>query len=162
MTAHRTARPVELPPHVLARTVSVPGGCWFWIGSLSDDGYPTMQLGSSAEARTVRVHRWVCELRWGPLAGTEKTRHSCDETSCVRPDHLSPGSHGDNMTDMVRRGRAGGPHHWPRADVDVRGPGGRARAIRDALRSGYDAGALSAAIAAGRGAQMQLWDASDD
>lgn len=151
-------KPVKLPGHVLRRVVMVPGGCWFWIGSLSDDGYPTMQLGSSGEARTVRVHRWICELRWGPLEAGTKTLHSCDETSCVLPEHLRPGTHQQNMAQMVDRGRSAGPHHWPRAEVDVRGPAGRARAIRDALQDGYDAARLRAALAAGRGPQLYLWD----
>jgi hypothetical protein len=31
--------------------------CRFSIGSLSDDGYPTLQLGAGSTVRTVRVHR---------------------------------------------------------------------------------------------------------
>ena len=62
---------VDLPPKVEALIVRTPT-CWFFIGSLSDDGYPTMQLGSGSTLRTARVHRHVCELQWGRLGETEK------------------------------------------------------------------------------------------
>ena len=32
--------------------------------------------------------------------------HSCDVPACVNPNHLSAGTHRDNMADMVVKGRA--------------------------------------------------------
>jgi len=144
---------VDLPPKIAALVVRTPTD-WFWVGSLSDDGYPTMQLGTGANLRTVRVHRYVCELQWGSLAPEEKALHTCDETSCMRPKHLYPGSQAANLAQMARRGRSGGHHHHGLADT--RGAGGRARAIRAALSDGYNPGALQAALAAGDPRRLQL------
>jgi hypothetical protein len=47
---------VDLPSKVAAFLVRT-STCWFWIGSLSDDGYPTLQLGAGSTVHTVRVHR---------------------------------------------------------------------------------------------------------
>ncbi len=144
---------VDLPSKVLALIVRTPT-CWFLVGSLSDDGYPTMQLGSGSTPRTVRVHRHVCELQWGRLGDTEKALHTCDETSCVRPLHLHPGSQAANLAQMARRGRSAGRYH--RGLADLRGAGGRARAIRAALSDGYNPGALQAAMLAGDPRRDQL------
>ncbi|HEY3630576.1 MAG TPA: hypothetical protein VGL21_06735 [Jatrophihabitantaceae bacterium] len=147
---------VDLPPKVEAFVVRTPTD-WFWTGSLSDDGYPTMQLGSGSKLRTVRVHRYVCLLQWGALGAEEKALHTCDETSCVRPSHLYPGSQAANLAQMARRGRSAGRYH--RGLADIRGAGGRARAIRAALCDGYNPGALHAALIAGdpRRDQLQLF-----
>jgi len=144
---------VDLPPKVEALIVRTPT-CWFFVGSLSDDGYPTMQLGSGSTLRTVRVHRHICQLQWGRLGETEKALHTCDETSCVRPLHLYPGSQAANLAQMARRGRSGGRYHHGLADL--RGAGGRARAIRAALSDGYNPGALQAAMLAGDPRRDQL------
>lgn len=147
---------VDLLPKVDALVVRTPT-CWFFVGSLSDDGYPTMQLGTGSTLKTVRVHRYVCELQWGRLGDTEKALHTCDETSCVRPLHLYPGSQAANLAQMARRGRSAGRYH--RGLADIRGAGGRARAIRAALSDGYNPGALQAAMLAGdpRRDQLQLF-----
>ncbi len=100
------------------------------------------------------AHRWLWEQDVGPLPAGVRLRHCCDETSCVRLAHLLPGSHRLNMGDMTRRGRAGSPHHHGRADI--RGPAGRARAIRAALAGGYHPDRLTAAITAGEPWRQQL------
>jgi hypothetical protein len=33
--------------------------------------------------------------------------HSCDFRRCWNPEHLSLGTHAENMQDMIRKGRAG-------------------------------------------------------
>lgn len=52
------------------------------------------------------AHRFAYELLVGAIPADQMVRHTCDKQDCVRPDHLEPGTHDDNMKDMVARGRA--------------------------------------------------------
>jgi len=125
--------------------------CLWWVGAIGDDGYGRFASGTG---RVMSAHRWLWEHDVGPLPAGVRLRHCCDETGCVRLAHLIPGSHRLNMGDMTRRGRAGGPHHHGRADI--RGPAGRARAIRAALTGGYHPDRLTAAMIAGEPWRQQL------
>lgn len=136
-----------------AKVIRTPGCAW-WRGALGEDGYGRFAIGAGPAARTVTAHRWVWEHDLGPLPCHRQLRHSCDETNCVRLDHLLPGTHLHNMSDMVARGRQGGCHHHGHADT--RGPAGRARAIRAALADGYHPDRLTAAMLAGDPHRHQL------
>jgi hypothetical protein len=144
---------VDLPPKVEAFVVRTPT-CWFACSALTDDGYPIMQLGSGSRLRTVRVHRYVCELQWGaPRRDRESAAHL--RRNLLRtPSAPLPGSQAANLAQMVRRGRSTGRYH--RGLADLRGAGGRARAIRAALSDGYNPGALQAAMLAGDPRRDQL------
>jgi hypothetical protein len=50
------------------------------------------------------AHRWSYEHFIGPI-GDKHVLHKCDNTICVRPDHLFLGTNSDNMQDMLRKGR---------------------------------------------------------
>ena len=80
-------------------------GCWIW-GRTTSAGY-----GSLTVARhTVRAHRLAYALHHGlNERGLREIMHSCDKPRCVNPDHLSEGTHGDNVRDAVRKGRAKPP-----------------------------------------------------
>lgn len=144
-----------LPDRFWAKVVrtEIPPGCWFWVGALGDDGY-----GRWAESttRTVAPHRAVWEDAHGAVPGGELLLHSCDETSCVRLEHLSTGTQEANQQQMARRRRGSNP--WKRGLADTRGASGRARAIREALLERCDPGGLAEAMAAGdpRAGQLLL------
>lgn len=78
-------------------------GCWLTdIAPSSGGRYPYI----SDRNKLVRVCRMVLELKLGrALLPGEVARHTCDNTLCVRMDHIVEGSQGDNNRDRDSRGR---------------------------------------------------------
>lgn len=76
--------------------------CWLWNGSTGDTGYGTFR----AERRVHLAHRWSYEHHVGPIPDGLLIRHTCDVRACVNPNHLLPGTIGDNMDDKAERGGA--------------------------------------------------------
>ena len=129
-----------------SKIVKLPDGCWFWVGAITTTGYGRVWVGG----KSVAAHREAWRRAHGspPPAGL-LVRHICDETNCVRPDHLQLGTPADNTRDLVRRGRWAGRGRRV-GGGDRRGPAGRARAIRQALLAhGPDPLVLSEVLAEG-------------
>ena len=87
-----------------------PGGCWVWMGHISDNGYGHGYGHIRVNGRMKLAHRVSWELHVGKIpVGTGHhgtcVLHRCDNASCVRPDHLFLGSQADNMQDMMNKGR---------------------------------------------------------
>lgn len=80
----------------------IPDGCWIWIGRVDSGEYGQI----SVNARQVMAHRFSYELLVGPIPLGLSLDHLCRERLCVRPDHLEPVTHAEN----VRRGLVG--QHW--------------------------------------------------
>jgi hypothetical protein len=60
-----------------------------------------------------RAHRFAYYLCWSPIPNGMVVCHTCDNPSCVRPDHLRLGSTGDNNHERDQRGRgARGETHY--------------------------------------------------
>lgn len=145
----------------VSRLVVVPGSsCVFFTGALSGRGHGRFWL-ATVEGRDVVViaHRFAWALRYGvdALGGVAVLGHRCDNPLCQRigPGHVVASSSWRNRQEWVmRRGTIGGPLR------DSRGAGGRARAVRDALRRDPSAAALSGVLLeglAGDAAQLPLW-----
>jgi hypothetical protein len=80
-------------------------GCWLWDGDIKPTGY-----GQAAyQGKKVNAHRVSYMLFKGPIPDGMHVMHQCDVRNCVNPDHLSLGTHLDNMRDMVAKGRRRGP-----------------------------------------------------
>ena|SRR5688572_20970757 len=79
-------------------------GCWIWGGALTAAGYGLFSTGRQNEPRAL-AHRFSYERVFGKIPDGKVLRHCCDNTFCVNPQHLIPGTHSDNTQDMVRRGR---------------------------------------------------------
>ena len=115
-----------------------PDHCWGWNASRLPSGRPRLSArlpGGGRRTTSFTVARIIAAHREGLDLFSEKrwvARHSCDNLECVNPAHILSGSYGDNMADMLRRGRAALGNRNPRTKLtpsDV-------RAIRARLASG--------------------------
>ncbi len=83
------------------RWVNKSGDCWPWTGALDRDGYGIFSYGG----RTYRASIVALQLDdRKPLKGMYAC-HRCDNPTCVRPDHLYPGTPAQNTADAIARGR---------------------------------------------------------
>lgn len=90
-------------------------GCWWWLGPSGNFGYGTIAV----RGRAIGAHRFVCILEYGDMEGLEAC-HTCDNPRCVNPAHLFPGTHKENMSDMVSKGRFPGKGKQPRLSTTYR------------------------------------------
>ena len=76
-------------------------GCWEWQGFKNIDGYGIFGV----HWKRYRAHRIMFEHTHGSIPAGLILRHTCDNPSCVNPEHLIPGTKADNSRDMIERGR---------------------------------------------------------
>lgn len=76
-------------------------GCHYWTGQVDSCGYGVFHIKNSKFS----AHRISYIINKGDLKNL-LVCHSCDNPSCVNPDHLFLGTHQDNMNDMKRKKRA--------------------------------------------------------
>lgn len=91
-----------------------PNTCWLWIGAVSVNGIPYLQVGGKKWI-AYRVVYWLTHPEWDIQNSKEKIRHQCLDTEgrdvdnplCCNPEHMTTGTHEQNMLDMVLKGRSG-------------------------------------------------------
>ena len=76
-------------------------GCWEWTATTHGSGYGLFYIGN----KTFRAHRISWQLENGTIPDGMFVCHSCDNPSCINPEHLFLGSPKDNSQDMVDKGR---------------------------------------------------------
>lgn len=133
--------------------------CNIWTGAIGADGYGRYYLTRQGMGLCVRPHRYALAMASGVLAAGVLGLHECDNPVCVKiaevgdMEHVVPGSQGDNMDRMVKMRRGGGRYLVRRGDRrGVRRE--RSVALREAVRHGWDAEAVEAALL---GNQPTLW-----
>lgn len=79
------------------------GSCWVWLKScLKSGGYGQFNINGDMW----RAHVLSYVLTRGDIPDGIWICHHCDNPKCVNPDHLFPGTPQDDMTDMIKKGRA--------------------------------------------------------
>lgn len=81
--------------------VEISDTCWIWMASKNSDGYGNVW----AKGKCLKAHRLSYQLFKGDIPIGKEICHSCDNPSCVNPDHLWVGTHKENMNDMVNKKR---------------------------------------------------------
>lgn len=69
-------------------------GCWAWKGAHDRRGYGVAWV-SPGQRRM--AHRVAYELTSGPVPAGLELDHLCRNPGCVRPDHLEPVTHWENL-----------------------------------------------------------------
>jgi len=83
--------------------------CWNWVGAKQRHGYGTIGYKN----KFLKAHRLSYEKFIGEIPNSKETKHgtcvchSCDNPSCVNPDHLFLGTQKDNLQDMFNKKRNG-------------------------------------------------------
>ena len=74
--------------------------CWEWQGTKLKTGYGVVSI----KGKNIRAHRIAYELTKGKIPQGYGVCHTCDNPSCVKPDHLWIGTHKENMEDRNKKG----------------------------------------------------------
>lgn len=90
VTPTRRLSPIE---RFLIKT-DTSGDCWIWTaGRRNEKGYGMFCTGG----RTFLAHRWLYEQSVGPVPDGMELDHGCRNRACVRPSHLEPVTHQENL-----------------------------------------------------------------
>jgi len=90
----------EIRKYNFLSSIEKIGDCWNWTGCKDKDGYGKCNL--FGEWRASRVSYIILK---GPIQKGMSVLHTCDNKTCVNPDHLFLGTQADNIRDKISKGR---------------------------------------------------------
>ena len=70
-----------------------PGSCWNWTGGLRGYGYGAFRIKN----KTHQAHRLLYQIMFGEIPENKELHHLCENTKCVKPFHLKPVTHRENV-----------------------------------------------------------------
>lgn len=75
--------------------------CWNWIGCKNKSGYGQFKMNK----KQIGAHRLSYSIYKGEIKYGLFVMHTCDNPSCVNPNHLMVGTPLDNVKDRDNKGR---------------------------------------------------------
>jgi hypothetical protein len=117
-------RPQLGPAERFLTKVRITADCWTWIASTNDNGYGQFYVGE----QKFSAHRWSYELLVGPVPDGKELDHLCRNRACVRPSHLEPVTHLENVRRSQRALKIMAKTHCPNGhpyNVENTGRGSR-------------------------------------
>ena len=139
----RPTRPIATAERFFTK-VDMTEDCWMWTASKHPFGHGQFR----AEGRKVFAHRWLYELLVGPIPEGLSLDHLCRVPACVRPSHLEPVTHRENVLRGVgpsavnaRKTHCPQGHPYNEVNTHVGKKGGRIcrTCHRDLVRASYRA-----------------------
>jgi len=98
-------KPKPAYERMMKKVIKQPNGCWLYGGSQNVSGHGNVRVWDGHKWTCKNAHVVSAEYHHGPLPeGKTEWRHTCDVTNCVAPEHLVPGTHKENMYDIIERG----------------------------------------------------------
>jgi hypothetical protein len=92
---------VDIKAKLLNKAMPIPEcGCLIWNRS-NRNGYGLLNFKGKATS----AHRVSWIVHYGPIPEGLCVLHKCDTPACINPHHLFLGTHQDNMSDCIKKGR---------------------------------------------------------
>lgn len=84
------------------KLVNTVNSCWIWTGRKDRDGYGTF----NHNGHRIQAHRISYAIYNGKTPSNLYVCHTCDNPTCVNPQHLFLATQQDNMDDMKHKNRS--------------------------------------------------------